>query len=111
MPALSARLRRVQCKRAGHMLLYWYGFDHPNQRDWAMDEIRTLTSASLWCGDFMVKSNTPRPDTDGDLGEATTPGTGCGVVLANVASPLVDRCRDLAHALAQVYDRKTFTHG
>ena len=26
-------------------------------------------------------------------------GTGCGVVLANVASPLLDRCGDLARAL------------
>jgi hypothetical protein len=76
-----------------------------------MGEIRTLTSASLWCGDFMVKSNTHRADTDADLGKAINSGTGCGVVLANVASPLVDRCRDLAHALAQAYDGKTLPNG
>jgi 23S rRNA A2030 N6-methylase RlmJ len=96
---------------AGHTLVYWYGFDNTNQRSWAMDEIRTLTSASLWCGDFMVKSNTHTPATDGDLGEGTTPGTGCGVVLANVTSPLNDRCRDLANALAQAYDGKTLPNG
>lgn len=96
---------------AGHTLVYWYGFDNPNQRSWAMDEIRTLTSASLWCGDFMVTSHTHPPATDGDLGEATTPGTGCGVVLANVASPLIDRCQDLANALAPAYAERTLPNG
>ena len=96
---------------AGHTLVYWYGFDNPKQRSWAMDEIRTLTSASLWCGDFMVTSSTHKLATDGDLGEATTPGTGCGVVLANVASPLIDRCRDLAHALVEAYDGRTLPNG
>lgn len=96
---------------AGHTLVYWYGFDNPKQRSWAMDEIRTSTSASLWCGDFMVTSSTHKPATDGDLGEATTPGTGCGVVLANVASPLIDRCRDLAHALVEAYDGRTLPNG
>jgi len=96
---------------AGHTLVYWYGFNNPNQRFWAMDHIRTLTSASLWCGDFMITSSTHKPAMDGDLGEATTPGTGCGVVLANVASPLIDRCRDLAHALVQAYDGKTLPNG
>lgn len=55
---------------AGHALVYWYGFDNPKQRSWAMDEIRTLTSASLWCGDFMVTASTHKPAMDGDLGEA-----------------------------------------
>jgi 23S rRNA A2030 N6-methylase RlmJ len=96
---------------AGHTLVYWYGFDNPSQRSWAMDEIRTLTSAPLWCGDFMVTSGTRASAADGDLGEATTPGTGCGVVLANGGSPLTDRCRDLALALVEAYDGKTLPNG
>jgi 23S rRNA A2030 N6-methylase RlmJ len=108
---LSAIEMAAEVADAGHALVYWYGFDNPKQRSWAMDEIRTLTSASLWCGDFMVTSSTHKPATDGDLGEATTPGTGCGVVLANVASPLMDRCLYLAHALVDAYDGKALPTG
>jgi 23S rRNA A2030 N6-methylase RlmJ len=96
---------------AGHTLVYWYGSDNPKQRSWAMDEIRTLTRAPLWCGNFMVTSSTHEPATDGDLGEGTTPGTGSGVVLANVASPLIDRCLYLAHALVDAYDGRTLPNG
>ena len=108
---LSAVEMAAEIADAGHTLVYWYGFDSPNQRSWAMEEIRTLTSAPLWCGDFMVTSGTRKPATDGDLGEGTTPGTGCGVVLANVASPLIDRCGDLAAALVEAYDGKALPNG
>lgn len=108
---LSAIEMAAEVADAGHMLVYWYGFDNPNQRSWAMDQIGTLTSALLWCGDLTVMSSTRKSATDGDLGEATTPGTGCGVVLANVASPLIDRCGDLARALVEAYDGKALPMG
>jgi hypothetical protein len=46
-------------------LVYWNGYDGPEQRGWAFDELRESSSAAiLWCGDVMVasheKARTPR---------------------------------------------------
>ena len=48
---------------------------------------------------------------DGDLGEATTAGTGSGVVLANVSQDLVGRCEHLAVELVRVYDGRRLPDG
>ncbi len=97
---------------AGHALVYWYGFSKPDERAWAMADIRGLTGAALWCGDFMVASSAGAPpNADGDLGAATTPGTGCGVVLANVSSSITDRCQELAHALVAAYEGRRLPNG
>lgn len=95
----------------GHTLVYWYGVSNPGERSWAMDHLRTLTSAPLWCGDLMVSSHVSPPGSDGDLGEATTPGTGCGVVVANVSPSLLDRCEELADALVEVYAGRRLPSG
>ena len=39
----------------------------------------------------------------GDLGAATTPGTGFGVVTANLGEPTQERCAQLGDALARAY--------
>jgi hypothetical protein len=85
-------------------LVYWYGFDGPEQRGWAFDELRESSSAaSLWCGDVMVASH-EKAAFVGHLGDATTPGTGFGVVCANVSTEAINACRRLGEELARAYD-------
>lgn len=47
----------------------------------------------------------------GDLGVATTPGTGCGVVLGNVTSQAAAACDRLGLALARAYMGATLPSG
>lgn len=71
---------------SGTRLVYWYGYDEPGDQAWALKRLATLTKAPLWCGDVLVTGASNGP---GDLGLATTPGTGFGVILANLqARPL-----------------------
>lgn len=51
-------------------------------------------------GDVMV---TGTSSTAGDLGRATTPGTGFGVILANVQAGTVSACTAVGDALADAY--------
>lgn len=89
---------------AGVAVMYWYGFDAPADRGWAGNALRDATGAALWCGDMLVTAADGTVRDDGDLGRATTPGTGFGIVLANVTTGSVDRCRALGTALARAYD-------
>lgn len=89
---------------AGAGVMYWYGFDVPAQRGWALHTLHAATGAALWCGDMLVTAADGGVRDDGDLGRATTPGTGCGIVLANVRPRAIDRCAALGGALARAYD-------
>lgn len=98
---------------SGHALVYWYGYDSPGERAWALPEIRrrTRTGTALWCGDAMVTAADGSVHEDGSLGRATTAGTGCGVVLANVSSALIHRCEQVAAALTEVYAGRPLPDG
>lgn len=88
---------------SGPALVYWYGFDDPQMRDAARKALRSRTSVELWFGELTVV--TPGgPATGGDLGKATTAGTGCGVVLANVPAAVLARCEELGRALVDLYE-------
>jgi 23S rRNA (adenine2030-N6)-methyltransferase len=103
----------AEVAEAGHALVYWYGVDNCAERAWASTDIGSGTSAPLWWGDLMVRAmigSGPLPE-DGDLGVATTPGTGCGVVLANVSASLMARCEALGQALAAHYDGRQLPDG
>lgn len=108
---LSAVELAARVADAGHTLVYWYGVDNPGERAWAVDEIASTTTAPLWCGDFLVTSAVTAPGRDGNLGDGTTPGTGCGVVLANASPALVARCEELAHALVDLYEGRELPNG
>ena len=95
---------------AGHSLVYWYGFDRPSERTWAFAEIGSRSRATLWCGDVLVSSYDHPPD-DGDLGQATTPGTGCGIVLANVPSDVTAACEHVGRELVEHYAGKALPNG
>lgn len=109
---LSALDLAGQLIRDGVGLMYWYGYDHPNDCAWALDAIsqRVDDATGIWCGDVMITG----PDTDaggGDLGRATTPGTGFGIVCANLSPEAIDTCDRLGHALERAYSQVTLPSG
>jgi 23S rRNA A2030 N6-methylase RlmJ len=85
---------------SGTPLVYWYGYDEPGDQAWAYAQLTAQTSAALWCGDILV---TGPSSADGDLGRATTPGTGFGVILANLRPDTVAACAAVGNALADAY--------
>lgn len=88
--------------RRGAVVVYWYGYSAPDRRGWARREIGELTDAPLWCGDMMIV-DTAGVGQVGDLGEATTPGTGLGLVVANADPTTTRSCARLGTALADAY--------
>jgi 23S rRNA A2030 N6-methylase RlmJ len=89
---------------AGVGLVYWYGYDRPDRRAWALDELAQGTTRPLWGGDILVMSADGTTKAGGDLGVATTPGTGFGIVCANVSDTAVRACEDLGTALSACYE-------
>ena len=85
---------------SGTPLVYWYGYDQSGEQAWAYTRLTAQTRAPLWCGDVMV-TGTIR--TTGDLGRATTPGTGFGVILANLQAGRAGACTAVGNALADAY--------
>jgi 23S rRNA A2030 N6-methylase RlmJ len=95
---------------SGTGLVYWYGCDEPGEQAWAYRELRDLTAAPLWCGDIMV-TDTGGGGSPGNLGLASTPGTGFGVVLANVPPDVLAACTAVGAALASAYTDVTLPGG
>jgi 23S rRNA A2030 N6-methylase RlmJ len=85
---------------SGTRLVYWYGYDEADEQAWAHKKLATLTRAPLWYGDVLVTGASNAP---GDLGRATTPGTGFGVVLANLYAGTAGACAALGNALCDAY--------
>jgi hypothetical protein len=85
---------------SGMALVYWYGYDKPGEQAWAYPRLTDSTDAPLWCGDILVDGVNPGA---GDLGRATSPGTGFGVILANVQPETIAACTSLGYALADAY--------
>jgi 23S rRNA A2030 N6-methylase RlmJ len=93
---------------SGTRLAYWYGYNEASDQAWAHRKLATLTSAPLWCGDLLVTGASSGP---GNLGRATTPGTGFGVILANVQPATADACAALGSALSDAYAGTIFPDG
>ena len=70
-------------------VVYWYGYDQPDDAMWPLRYFGDQTSA--WCGDMLL----PERDESGLIG--------CGVVLANVSQDAVDRCQKLGLAVETLY--------
>lgn len=98
---LSALKCAAYLAESGVGVVYWYGYDEPSRAAWAYESLRR-SAPGVWCGDMMVV-DAGGSGRRGDLGVATTPGTGCGVVLANVSSRAVAACSRLGRCLAQAY--------
>jgi hypothetical protein len=94
--------RELIARRVG--LVYWYGYDRPGRRAWAFDELAEgAHDPTIWCGDVMVTAPGAEP-VDGDLGVATTPGTGFGIVCANLSINAIHACQQLGEELTAAYD-------
>lgn len=92
-------------------MMYWYGYSDPSDRAWALEELGDQVKTSpLWCGDIMVGS-TVSDEAGGDLGAGTTPGTGFGIVLANVSDQSISACEQLGRELAQAYEGSPLPSG
>jgi len=85
---------------SGTALACWYGYDQPGEQAWAYPRLAAQARAPLWCGDVLV-TGTSRAASD--LGRATTPGAGFGVILANLHPDTTRACAALGHALADAY--------
>ena len=96
---------------AGAAVMYWYGFDEPGRRAWALDALADGARPGLWCGDVMVTTPAGAVRADGHLGTATTPGTGAGIVCANVGDGALARCGRLGRALAGAYRGRPLPSG
>jgi 23S rRNA A2030 N6-methylase RlmJ len=93
---------------SGTRLVYWYGYDEACDQAWAHDRLASLTRTPLWCGDLLVTGANSGP---GDLGLATTPGTGFGVILANLQASTAASCEALGEALSEAYANATLSDG
>lgn len=100
----------AQLAEDGHGIVYWYGYDHPDRTAWAYNELSEATRSPLWCGDVMVV-NRAGAGWSGDLGRATTAGTGSGIVLANISRDTRTACAALGEALAAAYAGSTLPDG
>lgn len=108
---LSALDLAQEAAECGAAVVYWYGYNRADQRRWTFDLLRaSAPTIGWWCGDFMVSA----PDVDmrsGDLGATTSPGTGFGLVCANVSSEALQRCCDLGRALSGAYHGRVLPDG
>lgn len=101
---LSALELAAELADDGVTIVHWYGYDAPEERAWAYDALRQASASTpWWCGDVLVTTAGGETRDDGDLGAATTPGTGCGVVCANLSDTSVTSCEQLGRALAAAY--------
>jgi hypothetical protein len=96
---------------AGHGLVYWYGYDTPAGRAWAARQIQAGTTTPLWWGDFLITAADGSVRDGGSLGSPTAPGTGTGVVLANVAPAILSRCEQIAQELQRAYEGNVLPTG
>jgi hypothetical protein len=107
---LSAVQLAGQVSESGSVLVYWYGFDSPVEQAWALAEIGQRTSKPLTCLDVVV-SDEAGQGIGGDLGVGTAPGTGFGVVLANVGEQVIANCDRLGWDLIRTYAGKRLPNG
>jgi len=108
---LSALDLASEVARAGALLVYWYGYNRIDQRRWIFNVLTERAQAhSWWCGDVMVSAESVDMTT-GDLGVASSPGTGSGLVCANVSKTTIERVTVLGTALAAAYSNRPLPTG
>jgi len=92
----------------GFRVIYWYGYDTPEQRAYPMGVLREYAreaGTSVWCGDLMLVATAGQSDLEVEqlLAGAEGPGAGCGVVCGNFSQASLDRCERLGEAVAAAW--------
>src|SRR5664279_2984608 len=89
-------------------VIYWYGYDAPEQRSYPMGVLREYAreaGTSVWCGDLMLVAAAGQSEQEVEqlLAGAEGPGAGCGVVCGNFSQPSLERCERLGEAVAEAW--------
>jgi 23S rRNA A2030 N6-methylase RlmJ len=100
----------------GFRVIYWYGYDSPEQRAYPVGMLREWareSGATVWCGDLMLVAAAGHSEQEVEelLAGAEGPGAGCGVVCGNFLSSSLDRCRELGEALAECWKDARLPNG
>lgn len=101
---------------SGFKVVYWYGYDVPEQRAYPVGMLREYareTGASVWCGDLMIAAagGHSEQEVEALLAGAEGPGAGCGVVCANFRASSIERCARLGEGLAKAWQDATLPNG
>jgi len=97
-------------------VIYWYGYDTPEQRSYPMGVLREYAreaGTSVWCGDLMLVATAGQSDQAVEqlLAGAEGPGAGCGVVLGNFSQASLERCARLGEAVAKAWEDARLPNG
>jgi len=92
----------------GFKVIYWYGYDTPEQRSYPMGVLREYAreaGTSVWCGDLMLVATAGHSEQEVEqlLAGAEGPGAGCGVVCGNYSEASLERCGRLGEAVAEAW--------
>jgi len=92
----------------GFKVIYWYGYDTPEQRSYPMGVLREYAreaGTSVWCGDLMLVAAAGQSEQEVEqlLAGAEGPGAGCGVVCGNFSPASLERCERLGEAVAAAW--------
>jgi hypothetical protein len=105
---LSALEVAADLIEAGFRVVYWYGYDMPEQRSWPMGALRGYAErpdVSLWCGDIVLSEALGHSEQEVEalLAEAEGPGAGCGVVCGNFLPSSGESCGRLGAAVVAAW--------
>ncbi len=97
-------------------VIYWYGYDTPEQRSYPMGVLREYAleaGTSVWCGDLMLVAAAGHSEQEVEqlLAGAEGPGAGCGVVLGNFSEASLERCARLGEAVAKAWEDARLPNG
>ena len=100
----------------GFRVIYWYGYDTPEQRSYPMGVLREYAreaGTSVWCGDLMLVATAGQSDQAVEqlLAGAEGPGAGCGVVCGNFSEKSLERCARLGEAVATAWEDARLPNG
>lgn len=97
-------------------VIYWYGYDTPEQRTYPMGVLREYAreaGTSVWCGDLMLVATAGHSEQEVEqlLAGAEGPGAGCGVVCGNFSQASLERCAHLGEAVAKAWEDAQLPNG
>ncbi|MGZ4461764.1 MAG: hypothetical protein ACXVZP_02890 [Gaiellaceae bacterium] len=113
---LSALEVAASLIEGGFRVVYWYGYDAPDQRSWpvgALQDYADRPGVSLWCGDLVLSSALGQSEQQvaALLADAQGPGAGCGVVCGNFLRSSTESCEHLGLALAEAWRDSRLPNG